>query len=662
MDENTMTGILSPSAKQQFFTNGSEVAAGYRLFIYSAGTTTPAPTFADRAASIPNQFPIVLDARGEATIYLTPGLVYDYVLRTGDDALVWTRTGVAVDQGGADSVAFVQAGSGAVSRSTQDKLRERVSVKDFGAVGDNATDDTSAILAAVSACHALGGGELFFPSGIYKINDQILLSAPLWLVGEGVRKTIIRQTSATANGVNFTYPTMTAGGGLRGITIESGDGWHASGSMAPGSTGTALIMEKVLGSFQAKDFALHNFSNGLRHNLCWGTWVQNADILFFNGRGVTIDGSPGGGGNGDNRWQRITCHNNGYTGDASSSIGFLVLNTGHEQFMMCDAVKTATGWMFRPDSAAKQVSYVFADQCLADSAYGNGWDFDGSVGGVVSVYCSNCWSAGSVSNGVVTRNNVYDILWTGGRVRENGSVGWLMNGGQDVSIIGTGFSTNSRLSPNTYPGILVAPGVSKWAVVGCRIGNYASATSFQGNGIEIQAGASDNFRIVGNDFANAGSGKVGVVNGSTLSSGFANYVIDGNIPQGEASNNEKRGTISMLCTNGAVAAATTTYIGPNGNSATELDSLMLMGRAGRVARIQVNADNPPGAGQSFTYTLRHTGADSPMVAQLTDSGSATFTVANAQNLNANALFSIKLVTSAGAASARHRVTVSIDPA
>jgi hypothetical protein len=70
-----------------------------------------------------------------------------------------------------DDLDFVQAGTGAVTRSVGSKLRDVVSVKDFGAVGDGVTDDTAAFLAAYTAC--IPNGSIFVPPGNY------LLTAPL---------------------------------------------------------------------------------------------------------------------------------------------------------------------------------------------------------------------------------------------------------------------------------------------------------------------------------------------------------------------------------------------------------------------------------------------------------------------------------------------------
>lgn len=95
---------------------------------------------------------------------------------------------------GAGIIGWIQSGVGAVARLIRDKLRESVSVKDFGAVGDGVTDDTAAIQAAIDAS---AGKRLLFPSGIYivstlNIGVSILFSG----VGSG---SILKQKAGTNN-------------------------------------------------------------------------------------------------------------------------------------------------------------------------------------------------------------------------------------------------------------------------------------------------------------------------------------------------------------------------------------------------------------------------------------------------------------------------------
>ena len=67
-----------------------------------------------------------------------------------------------------EQVTFLAAGSGATQRTALDKLRDVVSVKDFGAVGDGVADDTAAIQAAMTAAM---GKTLFFPPGLYAMSS-----------------------------------------------------------------------------------------------------------------------------------------------------------------------------------------------------------------------------------------------------------------------------------------------------------------------------------------------------------------------------------------------------------------------------------------------------------------------------------------------------------
>jgi hypothetical protein len=66
-----------------------------------------------------------------------------------------TSAATLAASGGAALVGFIQSGTGAVARTSQDKLRDAASVKDFGAVGDGVTDDTAAVVNAFTYANSL---------------------------------------------------------------------------------------------------------------------------------------------------------------------------------------------------------------------------------------------------------------------------------------------------------------------------------------------------------------------------------------------------------------------------------------------------------------------------------------------------------------------------
>jgi hypothetical protein len=67
-------------------------------------------------------------------------------------------------------------------------------VLDYGAHADGVSDDSVAILAAIAAANAVGGGIVFFPAGTY-LCASITLKAGVYLVGAGKKATVVKLKS-----------------------------------------------------------------------------------------------------------------------------------------------------------------------------------------------------------------------------------------------------------------------------------------------------------------------------------------------------------------------------------------------------------------------------------------------------------------------------------
>ena len=102
-----------------------------------------------------------------------------------------------------DSTPIITGASGDVSRTLQARLDDYVSVKEFGAVGDDSTADVVAIQRAIDELYsdtdqddARSRRILFFPAGTYKIAASLTIPPYAHLVGEGPDKTIIKNSAS----------------------------------------------------------------------------------------------------------------------------------------------------------------------------------------------------------------------------------------------------------------------------------------------------------------------------------------------------------------------------------------------------------------------------------------------------------------------------------
>jgi hypothetical protein len=220
----SVTLSLFAGAGAQFFDNNGNVLSGGKIYTYQAGTTTPLATYTSNSESAFHTNPIILDSAGRVPsggeIWLQLGIGYKFVLRTSTEVLIATydnipssaqppaandadsimyEQGYTVTAGSfvagkiyrivtigttdftligatANSVGlhFIATGAGTgtgtaeLSQTIETKLREFVSVTDFGADPTGASNSTAAIAAAFAASTRVS-----FPNGSYLMNSGV---------------------------------------------------------------------------------------------------------------------------------------------------------------------------------------------------------------------------------------------------------------------------------------------------------------------------------------------------------------------------------------------------------------------------------------------------------------------------------------------------------
>lgn len=123
---------------------------------------------------------------------------------TGNDSALRTDlANASAVSAGSRLSGFRQTGTGATARTVDAKLKDTVSVKDFGAVGDGVTNDTAAINAALATKKSV-----YFPSGTYMTTGGHVISyvdetTDQTIFGDAAFSTIIKKISGTSAVFDF---------------------------------------------------------------------------------------------------------------------------------------------------------------------------------------------------------------------------------------------------------------------------------------------------------------------------------------------------------------------------------------------------------------------------------------------------------------------------
>ena len=114
-----MTGVLLSFPKFRAFTQSGTLIplAGGKLYSYLAGTSTPQATYTDSSLGVPNANPVILDAAGQADVWLG-GVNYKLTLTDSLGNIQWVEDNITSGVGGWEvGLAATQAQLAAIADS-----------------------------------------------------------------------------------------------------------------------------------------------------------------------------------------------------------------------------------------------------------------------------------------------------------------------------------------------------------------------------------------------------------------------------------------------------------------------------------------------------------------------------------------------------------------
>jgi len=490
-----------------------------------------------------------------------------------------------------------------------------IDVVAYGAVGNNIADDTAAINNAISALPATGG-LVYFPPGEYLVSAQIpITQSNVKIMGAGIGVSIINQTSTTSD-------TFVFGSSSSYISVSDLSIWSSVTSTA----GSAIKLNTVSLAALSRVEIEGPFIgvNGISSTfvVCDSVIIKNPEAA--TGIGVIING-------GNNYFfDKLIV----YTTTTQCLYGMQLLAADSCWVDNSHFVMTGYGIIANPANAAI-VQKVMASNSAVAMCANDGIFINPAAGGTVQgVRFSSIRSSLNSGNGVNfgTAGTITSTQLHGCQVLDNALAGINLQKGTYSLFDGCYVGGNSTASPGTSSGIKVAAAVSSFDIRTCRIGKSPTSVATQKYGIEIAAGSSNNYSIIGNDLSDnvtgsmldGGTGVVKQLMANFPSDGETKSFIGGTLQLSSYAAGTLQTDASGNVTAGAGILPAFVKSGPFNPVSTSSSTAVMMGLGSSATitpkttgRIQVNVTatveitTAGAAGQPATVELRYSTGTAP---------------------------------------------------
>ncbi len=370
-------------------------------------------------------------------------------------------------------IGFLQAGIGAIVRTVQDKLRDSVSVTDFGAVGDGITDDTTAYNTAVNNLAA--GQMLVFPPGTYNINSATVnanvtaLNTTILGYGAKIQVTgttasvILKFTNASGKvkGLTFSGIVPTSGAGMNNTAYQGCqpilfDVTNTNAAIVEGIAVEDCVFDNFGCQYWVKvsnnstyainDVSVVNNTFISRTGNAVAPTSNSSDSAFVTLWGL-LTGTSG-------TINRITIANNRMDASYIRCGVVLYINTNQVSVMGNNIIYTTAA------SPMSSSCGVYGINIYKNAGAGNPPTNITITGNTIdSPYSSGIYNAGGTKVNI-TGNSIYNQTDTGDGSIPKGAV--ALNGASDILIA-------NNLINDCYDGVMITGGSSNIDVIGNKI-------------------------------------------------------------------------------------------------------------------------------------------------------------------------------------------------